>query len=135
VNDGIVDPADYRRTCEAIVEQVSRARCARTGRSIVESVTFPRAADPHAPGGAPADIEFVWSGSVDAVEHPDAGLIGPVPMHRVGEHTGTGFVLIAGDGIERRDLGVHRAVDLAPTILDLLDVAHPDGLAGRSMLG
>jgi len=132
--DGIVDPADYRRTCEEIIEVVSQARCARTGRPVVESASLPRADDPGAPGGVPGDVEFVWSAPVDAIEHPHAGRIGPVPMHRVGEHSGAGFVLIAGPDVAPTDLGTHRAVDLAPTILELLGVRPPDGLHGHSML-
>ena len=71
---------------------------------------------------------------MDAIEHPHAGRIGPVPMHRVGEHSGAGFVLIAGPDVAPTDLGTHRAVDLAPTILELLGVRPPDGLHGHSML-
>ncbi|MFM7616111.1 MAG: alkaline phosphatase family protein [Actinomycetes bacterium] len=132
--DGVVDPADYVRTCEEIIERVSAARCARTGRPVVESASMPRAADPLARGGVPGDVEFVWSAPIDEIEHPDAGRIGPVPMHRVGEHSGEGFVLIAGPGVEAVDLGAFRAVDLAPTILDLLGAGPGDDLHGRSML-
>ncbi|MEY3361085.1 MAG: hypothetical protein RL531_804 [Actinomycetota bacterium] len=132
--DGIVDPADYRRTCEEIIDLVSRARCARTGRPVVESATLPRADDPHARGGVPGDVEFVWTAPIDEIDHPSAGRIGPVPMHRVGEHSGAGFVLIAGPDNAPTDLGTHRAVDLAPTILDLLGVRATDDLHGRSML-
>lgn len=132
--DGIVDPSDYRRVCEEIVATVSRATCARTGRSVVESATFPRADDPMAPGGVPGDVEFVWSAPVDAIEHPDTGLIGPVPMHRVGEHSGAGFVMVTGPGVAPGELGTARPIDFAPTILDLLGVERPVGLAGRSML-
>jgi len=133
--DGIVDLDDYRRVCEEVIEEVSRATDPRTGRSIVEAATLPRPDDPFAPGGVPADVEFVWSGPADAIEHPAAGLIGPVPMHRVGEHSGAGFALIAGAGVAPGDLGMHRAIDLAPTILELLGVGGPAGLEGRSMLG
>lgn len=132
--DGLVDPAEYRRVCDEIVATVSRATCARTGRSVVESAHFPRADDPMAPGGSPGDVEFVWSAPVDAIEHPDAGLIGPVPMHRVGEHSGAGFVMVAGPGVAPGELRTARPVDFAPTILDLLGVAHPAGLVGNSLL-
>ncbi|MFM7060516.1 MAG: hypothetical protein ACKOZL_04935 [Actinomycetes bacterium] len=133
--DGLVDRSDYLRTCEEIVEQVAAARCARTGRSIVESASFPRVDDPMASGGIPGDVEFVWSAPIDEIDHPRAGRIGPVPAHRVGEHSGAGFVFVAGPGIEPADLGTRRVVDLAPTILDLLGLAAPGDLHGRSMLG
>ena len=132
--DGIVDPADYGRVCEEIVAAVSRATCPRTGRSVVESASFPRADDPMAPGGVPGDVEFVWSAPVDAIEHPDAGLIGPVPAHRVGEHSGAGFVMVAAPGVGPTDLGTARPVDLAATIAALLEVERPVALAGRSIL-
>jgi hypothetical protein len=56
----------------------------------------------------------------DAFEHPRAGIIGPFPHKRIGGHTLDGWAMISGHGFGPADLGEFAAVDLAPTILQLL---------------
>ena len=70
----------------------------------------------------------------DAVEHPNAGLVGPYPVYRTGEHSPNGFLVTAGAGIEPgTDLGLRSALDVTPTILSLLGVNRPERFTGSSL--
>ena len=132
--DGIVDPEDYERACEEVIDVVRRCTDPRTGQSALGGVVRLRADDPMAPDGPDADLAIQFSGPFDALEHPDAGMVGPLPYMRAGTHTSNGFALFSGPGIERRDLGTHSAFDLPPTILEMLGNTPPDDLAGKSLL-
>ena len=103
----------------------SRTPCAacrdpRTGEPVVADVLRLRAEDPMDPEGPDADLQFIWSHATDSWDHPKAGLIGPFPYRRTGGHSRKGFAVFAGPGIEPGDLGERNALDLTPTLLDLL---------------
>jgi hypothetical protein len=85
----------------------------------------------------------LWDGPVDALEHPTAGLIGPVPFRRVGAHTPDGFVFVCppGSGRPGQDHGgtphpptAGTSLDVPPTILTLLGLPIPEGMDGRSLV-
>ena len=78
-----------------------------------------RADDPLATGGADADIQIIWSHAVDAIEHPQAGTIGPVPFRRTGGHRSGGFAFVAGPEIAAGDLGLHDALAVPATVAAL----------------
>ena len=42
----------------------------------------------------PADLVVRFADALDALEHPRAGRIGPVPFLRTGEHDRRGFLLV-----------------------------------------
>lgn len=132
--DGIVDPADYRRAGEEVVAQLARCTDARTGRPVVEDVVWMREADPMADGPPDADLIVKWAAPSDAVEHPDLGLVGPVPHLRTGQHSPRGFALFSGPGIRPVELGERHALDLTPTILGLLGEAARDDIDGTSLV-
>jgi predicted AlkP superfamily phosphohydrolase/phosphomutase len=129
--DGIVEPADYEVVCREAEEAIRACRDPRTGRSVVAETWRPRAAAPMAPRGCDADIVVQWSHAFDALEHPEAGLIGPFPFRRTGGHTAGGFAFFAGAGIAPRDLGEWRAIDLPATLVALLGRPLPPHLDGR----
>ena len=118
--DGVVDPDDYKRVCDDVVEELRRCRDARTGAPILGDVVRMRESDPFDPEGAAEDLLLFFEGAPDAIEHPTLGVIGPFPHQRTAAHSNDGFCLVAGPGIERRDLGVREASDLTPTILELI---------------
>jgi len=117
-----------------VIAEVSSATSPLTGKSIVAEFFMMRAEDPFDPAGAPADILFRWSDTTQALDHPTAGLIGPVPYQRAGEHDGMGFAFFNGDGIAPGDLGTRPGIDLVATIQAMLghDVVNPS--AGVSIL-
>ena len=129
--DGIVDPADYELVCRETEEAIRACRDPRTGRCVVAKTWRPRAAAPMAPRGCDADIVVQWSHAFDALEHPEAGLIGPFPFRRTGGHTAGGFAFFAGAGIAPGDLGEWRAIDLPATLVALLGRPLPSHLDGR----
>ena len=133
---GIVDPADYEQVCDEI-ERVLRA-CVdpRTGASVVESIERPGPDDPMALDSSTVDLVVVWAANPLAFCHPRYGTIGPVPYRRTGGHTSRyGFVSITGPAVVAGDHETAAAVDVAPTIFELLAGRAPEGISGTSFLG
>lgn len=133
---GVIEPADYGRARDEAVATIGRCRDPRTGRPAVDHVVFLRDDDPMAPGGPHADILVVWAEeALDAIEHPDVGIVGPFPHARTGSHSSNGFALIQGPGIPAGgDLGLRSAFDLPPTILSLAGLASPPSMRGAPFL-
>jgi bisphosphoglycerate-independent phosphoglycerate mutase (AlkP superfamily) len=57
-----------------------------------------------------------------------------VPFRRAGDHNSRGFFVIGGAEIPVGRLPAGRLVDLAPTILDLMEVEIPAHFEGASLL-
>jgi hypothetical protein len=130
--DGIIDPNDYQARCDAVVRQLEQCVSPRDGAPVVRSIIrtrSPRRDDVLDPAGPYADLVVIWHPSVDAIEHPDAGVVGPLPLGRVGSHTANGFAAVAAPGIEPSDLGIRCATELPATIRALLGAP-----AGRATL-
>ena len=125
--DGVVDPGDYRATCQAVEDSIHACRDPRTGRPVVARTWRPRAGAPFGRGGCDADIVIQWSHAFDALEHPEVGLIGPFPFRRTGGHTDRGFAFFSGPGIAPGDAGEWRAIDLPATLVALLGRERPAG--------
>jgi predicted AlkP superfamily phosphohydrolase/phosphomutase len=122
-HDGIVDPDDYAARCDAVVRELERCVSPRTGAAVVRSVFRTRSSnrdDVLDPYGPYADLVVIWEPSVDAIEHPDIGVLGPLPIQRVGSHTSNGFAAVAAPGIEPQELDVRPATELPATIRALL---------------
>jgi len=111
-SNGVVAPQDYAAELDRWETELRAVRDGRTGSTVVRDVTRPRAGDPTAAGGPPADLVVRFGPATDRVEHPKLGTIGPLPFLRTGEHGDRGFVLLAG-----------RRVDAAPAEIDLADAA------------
>jgi predicted AlkP superfamily phosphohydrolase/phosphomutase len=126
--DGVVAPDAYDAVCDEVEAAVRACRNPRTGGSVVEDVVRLGDEDPS------ADLLIVWKDCADALEHPEAGLIGPVPYGRTGSHSTRGFAFIAGYGIPYSDLGERPAADLTPTIVALLGGEPPGDMQGRPLL-
>jgi hypothetical protein len=126
----VVLPEEYHAACDEVEALLSECRNARDGRPVLAEIERPRAADPLAPDGPDADLVITWNPNIDALEHPRLGAIGPIPFRRTGGHTSRGFASFSGPGIAARDLGAREALDLTPTLLDLLGQPHQ----GRSLL-
>jgi predicted AlkP superfamily phosphohydrolase/phosphomutase len=132
--DGIVAPEAYDAVCSEVEATVRACRNPRTGRPIVEDIVRAREGNPVDPETPSADLIIVWKDCADALEHPEAGLIGPLAYGRTGSHSPRGFAIIAGPGIPRVDLGERSALDLTPTIVALLGHEPPGDMCGRSLL-
>jgi predicted AlkP superfamily phosphohydrolase/phosphomutase len=126
--EGVVAPEAYGAVCDEVEAAVRACRNPRTGRSVVDDIVRLGDEDPS------ADLLIVWKDCADALEHPRAGLIGPVLYGRTGSHSTRGFAFIAGCGMPPGDLGERPAADLLPTIVALLGHKPPAGMQGRPLL-
>ncbi|MGG6297990.1 alkaline phosphatase family protein [Leptolyngbya sp. AN02str] len=135
--EGIVDPSEYDALCDQITEMLYGWVDGRTGQRLVKNIirtrTNPLDTDPKL---CHADLVVVWNPiPTDVVDHPTLGRIGPITLNRPGAHRARGFVMAQGPGIEP---GTHldegSAVDLAPTILNLMGAPLPDYLDGEPLL-
>jgi predicted AlkP superfamily phosphohydrolase/phosphomutase len=131
---GTVPAEDYGRVCDEVERWLRDCRDVRTGRPAVVGIERPRAADPLAPDGSDADLVVEWTEAVDALVHPDVGVVGPFPFRRSTSHSPRGFVLVAGPGVEAGDYGERPAHDLAPTILALGGREIPAEVQGEPIL-
>jgi predicted AlkP superfamily phosphohydrolase/phosphomutase len=136
---GIVTADDYDAVCQEITDELHQLTDGRTGQPMVREVirtrTTPLDANPHLPD---ADLIVLWQEehATDVVDSPGLGRVGPVPYLRTGSHRARGFLLAQGPGIAAgSDLPLGHALDLAPTLLDLMDAPVPSHWQGRPLLG
>ncbi len=134
---GIVDPTEYDGLCEELTQQLYALTNPRTGDRVVKQVIRTRQSpsdrDPKLPS---ADLVVEWQEpSADVVDSPTIGRIGPVPFRRTGSHRSRGFAMVNGEGIAPGStLPEGTPLDLAPTILTLMDAPVADRLQGKSLL-
>lgn len=135
---GMVSADDYHALCDQLCEMLYALKDARTGipmvRKIVRTRKDPRDSHPKLPD---PDLIVVWQDdyATDVIESPDYGRLGPLPPYRAGSHRHEGFLLACGEGIEPNSrLSSGHALDLAPTILSLMNAPIPDYLEGKPLL-
>ena len=133
--DGVVDASDYERVCDDLERLVAETRDPRTGEPVARVVERPgRTSDPQRLPGSEADLVVVWQGSALAFDHPEHGLVGPLPYRRTGGHSGPyGFAYLAGRGLEPGDHGVTSTFDVAPTLAGLVAGHAVDGISGTAL--
>jgi hypothetical protein len=131
--DGVIPLDEYARFCSQVEAWARSSRDARTGRPAVEEVCSIGADDPLDPEGPDADLIIRWAPGVDAIVHPDVGVIGPYPFRRTGGHTPHGFAWLSGPGVEPGEYGERLAQDVPPTILSLLGHAVPHDIEGTHL--
>ena len=133
---GVVPVDEYGAVLDELETLLRECHDPRTGEPVVETVVRGAAGDPRALDSSAADLTIVWAGSPNALAHPVHGCIGPVPYLRTGGHTGPfGFAWFTGAGFAPGCLPEALAVDLPPTLSELVAGAVPAGMAGRSLLG
>lgn len=135
---GIVSPDDYDTVCQDLIDELYQLKDARTGTPMVQKVIRTRShagdLDPKHPD---ADLVVIWqeSHATDTVESPNHGRIGPVPYLRTGSHRSDGFLVMNGPDIPAdATVPAGHALDLAPTVLELMNVEVPEYFTGKSML-
>ncbi len=135
--NGQVDPSEYDQLCDEVTELLYRLRDGRTGQPVVETVLRTRQSpldmDPKLPD---SDLVVIWyKHAVDVVDSPDVGRIGPLPYYRTGgHHRSDGFMTVKGPGIAPGSTFTHaRAVDVGPTILQLMGAPIPAHFDGRAI--
>ena len=135
--EGVVAPSNYDKLCDELTQQLHRLKDARTGKPIVKKVVRTRQcstdSDPKLPD---ADLVAVWQDlPTDVIDSPEWGRIGPVLYTRTGSHRLRGFLMARGPGITPdSSLQSGHAIDLAPTILKLMDAPIPKYCEGQPLL-
>lgn len=132
--EGVVPPEDYEAACDEVEAAVRACRDPRTGRPVVEEVVRLRQGAEMDPDGPDCDLVVIWSEAVDALEHPEVGVVGPLPFQRTGEHSANGWAYLHGPGIDPGEGGTRSAFDVTPTIVSLLGCPLDDGFEGRPLL-
>jgi predicted AlkP superfamily phosphohydrolase/phosphomutase len=133
--DGIIDPADYSATCDRIESLLEQVRNPRTGSPMVQKIMRPRRSALETATNLPdADLLVLWTAEpADVVDTP-FGRIGPLPFQRSGSHVERGFLLACGPGLSPSGaLTDAHALDLAPTLLSLLESPVPNYMEGRQL--
>lgn len=136
--NGIVDPVDYDAVCHELEALLYDLTDPRSGQPAVEKVIRTRtkalADDARLPD---ADIVVIWKDDLpcDALDSARCGRIGPVPHHRTGSHRARGFILAQSPSIEANTvLPTGHALDLAPTLLQLMGAPIPEYFEGQPLL-
>jgi predicted AlkP superfamily phosphohydrolase/phosphomutase len=135
--EGIVAPSEYDDLCDELTQQLYSLKNGRTGEPMVKKVVRTRQSttdrDPKLPD---ADLLVMWQDPpADVMDSPDFGRIGPVPHRRTGSHRARGFLMARGPGIDPSSrLPESHAVNLAPTILDLMGAPIPKYFDGKPLL-
>ncbi len=135
---GIVSPSEYDAYCEDLIEKIAALKDARTGIPMATEILRMRT-DPHDnnPKLPDADIAVVWQEeyATDVVESPHVGRIGPVPHYRAGSHRPQGFMIANGPGIVPNQTTeyIGHALDIAPTILQLMGAPIPETIDGKPL--
>ncbi|NEP20396.1 MAG: nucleotide pyrophosphatase, partial [Leptolyngbya sp. SIO4C1] len=135
---GKVEPADYEAVCDELCDLLNNLTDGRTGKPMVDKIIRTRTASTLNDKGLPdADLIVIWQeeSATDTADSQEFGRIGPVPFLRTGSHRAEGFLLAKGPSFEAgsalpTDM---KALDLAPTILRLLDAPIPSYFEGKPL--
>jgi predicted AlkP superfamily phosphohydrolase/phosphomutase len=136
--EGVVDPADYERVRDELAAAIA-AIPDDEGRPIGTRVFKPDEVYPRVEGVAPdlivhfGDLYWRSVGTIGGDEgiHTFDNDTGPDDAN----HAQHGVLMMSGPGIERRVRDDMHLLDVAPTVLDLLGLAIPAGMRGRSLVG
>ena len=133
--NGLVQRDEYEGEIERIVALVRACVNPTTGESVVAGIERPRHGDPNDLDPTEADVTILWHGATLAFQHPDYGVMGPLPYRRTGGHTGEqGFAFLSAPGIAVGDHGLRSTFDIVPTIVRLVGMEPPAALSGESFL-
>ncbi len=135
---GIVTASEYSDVCAEIVQFLHRLKDGRTGKPMVKEIIQTRQCATQRDTKLPdADLVVIWQDdyATDVVDSSDFGRIGPVPYLRTGSHRSQGFLMAQGPSITPGlTLPNAHALDLAPTILELMGAPIPEGSEGKPLL-
>jgi predicted AlkP superfamily phosphohydrolase/phosphomutase len=127
----------YEQLCGFLAQRLQELINPATGRPAVECVTRVSA---HYQGeylNMLPDLTVLWSAdhSIDALESPGYGtVIGSHNDLRSGGHAPDGFLMASRSLCDRLNLSGADDKDIAPTILQLLEIPIPTSMEGRSLL-
>ena len=135
--EGIVPLADYDALCREICHELEQLVNPDTGNKAVKQAV--PITDIYAGDNLYdlPDIVIQWAedGLIHRLHHPKFGVVSGHDVIRKAQHSEDGFVIAAGKNIQPgADVAGASTMDLAPTLLYLLDQAVPKELDGRVLL-
>ena len=133
--DGVVPREAYEREVASVISCLQACRSVRTGRPAVDDIIWLHEDDPMDPDGPASDLLVIWKDGPDAIEHPDLGVVGPIPSLRTGYHSANGFAVVAGPDVTPGDLGVRPVEDLTSTVVALAGGDPSHVRIGQPLLG
>jgi len=132
---GRVQPgAEYEALRDFLAARLRELINPATGRAALADVSLTDHVHPGAQRDLLPDLTGYWSDEapIEALYSPGYGtLVGAHRDYRTGGHAPQGWLAIDD---RTAQLGAAHIVDIAPTVLELLGVAVPSGLDGRSVL-
>jgi predicted AlkP superfamily phosphohydrolase/phosphomutase len=132
--NGTVELSQYEETCRTLETLLGECHDPRTGEPLVDAIERSSTTNPLALTSSESDLLVIWRDVAAALEHPQLGLIGPMPLRRTGGHTRNGIAYIVARGLKPGEHGVRSSFDVVPTIVQLLGVELSIRIAGKSLL-
>jgi len=141
-SQGIVAPEDYEAVRTEIIEQLSTAVCATSGRPLVRRVLRREEAysGPYVERSPDLIVEWVDEGACLDIRYPDGTSYSLLKKHLPddpydlllnGGHDQHGIVGLLGPGIQRQALEDAQIADIAATVLYLRHAPIPSDLDGK----
>ena len=146
---GIVDPAEYKGLVEFIIEKLAELKDPRTGKSVINRVYWRNEIFQGPFSGEGADLVLDWwsEDSLFSTEPSFPEDTGKPPLiireHRPsvtsewgGTHRLNGILIARGPAFKGgAEIANARLIDIAPTLLHLLDVPVPEDMDGKVLTG
>lgn len=141
-SQGIVDPDDYDRVRQEVIDALSSGVCASTGKPLIKRVMRREEvySGPFADRSPDLVIEWASEGTCLDVRHPDGRAFTLQKSHLPddprdevlnGGHDQFGIVGFLGPGIRPGHIDGAQIADIAPTVLFLRHAAIPSDVDGR----
>ncbi|MDX1541666.1 MAG: alkaline phosphatase family protein, partial [Geminicoccaceae bacterium] len=137
---GRVKPEEYDSVIAQLEQIFSELINPATGEPAVRKIIKSRQAFNGSEVDELPDFCAVWNrgAPIERLHSPTLGDFngGELPDRRSGAHTYSGFILLAGEGIERHASDEEEGTldDIGPTVLELLGVPVPPYMDGRPMI-
>lgn len=133
--NGRIALEDYKKTLDYVEQELRACTDTKTGAPIIRQISRPANGDPYSLASTQADLHIIWNQSPVGFHHPTLGEIGPAPIRRVGGHSGgLGRMYIRSGKVSPGDCGERSSFDVAPTIMDLLNLVRPNSMTGESVI-
>lgn len=141
--DGIVSPEEFEPLCDRIISGICTFHDEATGESIVQDIKKTNCIYSNTTGCSNLpDILVKWkfkpAAAYRKIVSPEFGelewpLPGKNPDGRSGNHRPEGFFIASGNGIKSTVFHKKHIIDIAPTILSLLNEPIPGSFEGKAI--
>ena len=135
--NGIVERKEIEGLTKSLAEKLLKLSDPVSGELLVQDIIIPKEnLKGITTGNLPdADLIVLWKHRLfEMVKDDDSVIIGPVPFGKSGSHRPTGFII--GEGlasVQRPPIASAQVIDVAPTILGLLNLPIPPYMKGQQL--